>query len=182
MTRYVAYWLVPSREPLTFFQGLIETLAHSQGAPVFTPHVTIHAGESPAGEDPRPVIAHSMRGLTEVRLRTGSVAHSGLFTKTLFVQFHPSQVLSRVAADLRRLSICPSDYILDPHLSLLYKNMPAQDRETLAASLRLPLPEVSFDAVWAVAFGGTPHTAEDVKSWEVTCRFDLRDLGTEPAS
>jgi hypothetical protein len=180
MTRYVAYWLMPSGEALTFFKELIERLAHSQGSPVFTPHVTIYAGESPASEDPRPIIAQSMGGLTEVRLRTGSVAHSGLFTKTLFVQFHPSDVLSRVATDLRRLSICPSDYTLNPHLSLLYKNMPAQDRETLAAGLRLPLPEVSFDAVWSVAFGGTPHTAEDVKSWEVTYRMNLH--GAKPAS
>jgi hypothetical protein len=157
-----------------FFQELIDTLAQTHQAPVFAPHVTIYSGESPPDENPLEIIAQSTRGVQEVRLRVASILYTDAFTKTLFVQFHPSEQLGRITEHMRRLSAQPSAYRLDPHLSLLYKHMPAQDKQQLAATIQLPLTEVAFDAVWANTSAGGTRTAEDVRRWQVVCRQALR--------
>ena len=174
MPRHLSYWLVPAAQQLIFFQQLIETLAHAQQAPAFVPHLTIYSGESPATENPLSIISHAMSGVNEMRLRVGGILYSDQFTKTLFVQFHQSELLTRITENMRRLSALPSAYELNPHLSLLYKHMPADEKQSLACSLQLPMSEVSFDAVWAVESEGSPREAGDVMGWRVVCRESLR--------
>jgi hypothetical protein len=99
--------------------------------------------------------------------------YTDAFTKTLFVQFHPSELLSRMTETMRHLSARPSAYRLDPHLSLLYKHMERQDKERLATTIELPMSEVSFEAVWANASAGGTRTAEDVEGWQIVCRKGL---------
>ena len=177
MPRYVSYWLVPAMAPRTFLQECIATLAQAHQAPLFVPHVTIYSGESLLDEDPLKIIAQSTRGVRQVSLQIQGVMCDDAFTKTLFVQFCPSGDVGRITERMRLLSAQPSAYRLDPHLSLLYKHMVAQDKEALAATIQLPMSAVSFDAVWAVAADRIPRTSEDVLSWEVVC---LRNLGEAP--
>ena len=177
MSRHLSYWLVPAAQPLIFFQQLIETLAHAQQAPAFAPHLTIYSGESPATENPLSIISRAMSGVNEVRLQVGGISYSDQFTKSLFVQFHQSEHLTRITENMRRLSAFPSAYELNPHLSLLYKHMPVDGKQSLACSLQLPMSEVSFDAVWAVESEGSPREAKDVMSWRVVCRESLRMEG-----
>ena len=174
MPRTLSYWLVPAAAPLTFFQRLIETLAHAKQASAFVPHLTIYSGESPATENPLFIISRAMSGVHEVRLQVGGISYSDQFTKTLFVQFNQSEPLTRITETMRRLSAFPSAYELNPHLSLLYKHMPSDEKQSLARSLQLPMSEVSFDAVWAVESEGSMREAGDVKGWRVVCRESLR--------
>lgn len=173
MARRVSYWLVPAAPERAFFQELIETLAAAHHAPTFVPHVTVYAGESPADEGPMEIMARAASEVPAVRLRIDRILYTAAFTKTLFVQFHPSSVLDRVAEEMRRLSARPSDYVLDAHLSLIYKPMSQQEQQRLAATVQLPMAEVRFDEIWANASPGATRTAEDVRRWEVVCRHRL---------
>ena len=85
--------------------------------------------------------------------------------------------LTRITETMRHLSAFPSAYELNPHLSLLYKHMPTDEKQSLARSIQLPMSEVSFDAVWAVEFEGSPRDAGDVMGWRVVCRESLRANG-----
>jgi Cyclic phosphodiesterase-like protein len=172
--RHVSYWLVPAAAHRAFFQELIETLAHTYQAPIFVPHVTIYSGESPVDENPQEIIAQATLGVQEIRLQVDCILYTDTFTKTLFVQFHPSEPLSHMSESMRRLSARPSAYRLDPHLSLLYKHMAAQDKQRLAATIQVPMSEVSFDAVWANTSAGGTHTAEDVERWQIVSRKNLQ--------
>jgi hypothetical protein len=95
------------------------------------------------------------------------------FTKTLFVQFRPSTLLSRIMEDMRRLSVRPSEYRLNPHMSLMYKHLNSPETQRIAANIRLPMSVVCFDEVWAVVSPGITRTAEDVARWEVVSRTPL---------
>jgi 2'-5' RNA ligase len=178
MHRYVSYWLVPTEAERASFQELVNTLARTYNAPTFVPHVTIYSGESPADETPLEIIARSTPDVHGVRLYVESVSYTEEFTKTLFVQFYPSSLLSQIAENMRRLSARPSHYVLNPHLSLLYKRMSEHEKQHIAATLRLPQSEVFFDAVWAIASPGPTRTPEDVARWEVVCRKPLSTLST----
>ena len=173
MARHVSYWLVPAAEPKEFFQGLIDALGKTHQAPSFVPHVTIYSGESAAADDPQAIIAQSTWDVQEVRLDIERVSQTDLFTKSLFVQFHQSEPLTRIADRMRHLSASPSMYELNPHLSLIYKHMESRDKRAIASRLQLSTSVVLFDAVWAIGSEGTPRVEEDVRSWQVLCRKSL---------
>jgi hypothetical protein len=134
----------------------------------------VYAGNSPVEEEPLAIITQATFGVQEVRLQVAGILYTDAFTKTLFVQFHPSALLSRMTETMRRLSAQPSAYRLDPHLSLLYKDMGNPEKQHLAATIQLPMSEVCGDAIWAIVSAGSTRTAEDVKRWQVVCRHPLR--------
>jgi cyclic phosphodiesterase-like protein len=167
MQRHVSYWLVPAAAERAIFQDLITTLAHRYRAPVFVPHVTLYSGESPPDERPLDIMAQATRTVHVVQLQIERILYTDAFTKTLFVQLYPSAVLCQLTDALRRLSAMPSAYVLNPHISLLYKHMCESEQRHLAATISLALSTVSCDAVWAIASWGLTRTAADVTQWEV---------------
>jgi hypothetical protein len=171
--RHVSYWLVPAAAERAVFQDLINTLARLYNAPTFVPHVTLYAGESPADEQPLKIMAQATRAAHVVRLQVDRILYTAEFTKTLFVQFHPSPIVSQMTHTLRCLSTIPTAYALNPHLSLLYKHLRESEQRSLAATLTLSLSTVACDEVWAIVSWGPTRTAADVTRWEVVGRQPL---------
>jgi hypothetical protein len=169
----VSYWLVPAAAERPFWQQLIDTLGRTHDAPTFVPHVTIYAGDSSPQDNPLDTMTQATHDLHGVRLQIDRILYTEAFTKSLFVQFHPSEQLSRVTEALRRLSAHPSAYVLDPHLSLLYKHLPARAKHQLATTIQLPVGEIFFDEVWVNVSAGVTRTAEDVRRWAVAERRRL---------
>jgi 2'-5' RNA ligase len=169
----MSYWLVPTAVERPFWQQLIDTLGRTHDAPAFVPHVTIYAGASASQDDPLAIMTQATRDLPGVRLQVDRILYTEAFTKSLFVQFHPSAQLSRVTEAMRRLSAHPSAYVFDPHLSLLYKHLSAHEKHQLATAIQLPMCEIFFDEVWANASAGATRMAEDVRRWEIVGRQRL---------
>ena len=169
MTTNVSYWLIPSQEDRAFFQDIIDSLAQEYDAPSFTPHVTIYSGNSTPDESPAELIEKAIQGVQSFNLRVDQLLYSEEYTKSLFVQFHPSSILSRISQSLRSSSKNPSDYALNPHLSLIYKQMSEVTKKNLIASLSLPKSEVVFDEVSAISSPERTQGREDVESWKVIC-------------
>jgi len=67
----------------------------------------------------------------------------------------------------------PSDYQLDPHLSLLYAPLPAAEREHLAATLTLLLAQIRFDELRLVAIPERNDSVSAIRSWQTlaACRL-----------
>jgi 2'-5' RNA ligase len=168
----IAYWLIPSEPAHSFFQRIINGLARRYDAPVFEPHVTIHAAahraaaaENALGDAARKskVIALTPRGLDE----------SDVFIKTLFVQFAMSVELRKINDIIREAANDSLQYELKPHLSLLYKNLAATTRRELVASIKVPFSEVTFDAIKAAGCVSPTQSRADVESWRVVATASL---------
>jgi 2'-5' RNA ligase len=115
----LSFWLIPSEEDRTFFQQIIDTLAQEYGAPVFTPHVTIYSGEVPTDESLAALLEEATLGIQSFSLKVDQILYSDEFTKTLFVQFYPNPILSQISETLRSNSKTPSEFNLNPHISLI---------------------------------------------------------------
>lgn len=168
MTRQtvIAYWLIPSQPARSFFHGIINELASRYNAPVFEPHVTIHVGADDAAS-----AKHGLENATAQRkvigLRTLAIHHSSSFVKTLFVQFATSAELRQINKCIRDAGNDSCQYELNPHLSLLYKKLPARTRSKLAFSITLPFSEVHFDSLQAIRCVSPARTGADVNAWEL---------------
>ena len=167
MTTRVSFWLLPAEGDRLIFEAMIARLAQAYDAPVFAPHVTLYSGEYADHEDPGVILQQAIQGMDSVELTVDAIRTTSAFTKTLFVQFAPSEPLNTLSDRIRQLSATPSDYRLDPHLSLLYKHMPEADQQRAAETISLPQTQVSFDAVAGNVSSTPTRTRDDVERWEM---------------
>ena len=168
----VAYWLIPSEPARSFFQRMINDLARRCDAPVFEPHVTIHVGADRA-DAAKSALANAARECKLIGLTPLGIDQSDEFIKTLFVQFAMSAELSKINGIIRKAANDWSQYELKPHLSLLYKNLAVATRYELAASINVPLAEVTFDAIKAVRCVSPAESGADVEAWCVVAAASL---------
>jgi hypothetical protein len=169
----IAYWLIPSEPAHSFFQRIINDLARQCDAPVFEPHVTIHVGADRAGAVEK-ALGDVARECKHIGLTPLGIDQSDEFIKTLFLQFVMSAELLKINEIIRNAAHNPSQYELKPHLSLLYKNLAAATRRELAASINVPLSEVTFDEIKAVRCISPTQSDTDVREWRVLAAGMLR--------
>lgn len=167
MKTKVSFWLIPSDEDRLYFQEIIDTLAQEYDAPAFTPHVTIYSGEYAPKESPTALLEKATQGVQGFSLRVDQLLYTDEYTKSFFVQFHSNSSLSQISETLRNSSQIPSDFALNPHLSLIYKHLNEVIKQGLMTRLSLPKSVVFFDEVQAIATSSIVQSREDVESWKV---------------
>lgn len=155
----IVLWLLPEERASRYFRELIASLAGEFDAPDFAPHVTLGLALS---ETPDELVSEPFE------LAIIGLGYSAEFTKTLFVRFQLSTPLAKLRASL---GLDPSGY--DPHLSLLYREMPRSKKRRIAVSLQLPFSRVRFDAVRAVRCSLPVATSADVAGWKIVARRSL---------
>jgi 2'-5' RNA ligase len=168
----LTYWLIPAEPARSHFASVISDLAARFDAPVFEPHMTVH-GTTLGTEDGAAVLGQVVAGCPPYSLRLSGVGHSDEYTKTLFVQFHPSEALSRLNANFREASSIKDEYELNPHVSLIYKTMPSERRAEVANAVSFPFKEVRFDSAWAVISPAEIQSRADVEAWRVVATQKL---------
>ena len=160
----IAYWLIPSEPAHSFFQRIINDLAHRCDAPVFEPHLTIHVGAD-RSDAAKSALGDAARECKLIGLAPLGIDQSDEFIKTLFVQFAMNVELRKIADIIRAAANDSSQYQLKPHLSLLYKNLALATRSELAASITVPFPEIPFDSLQAIRCVSPTQTRADVEAW-----------------
>jgi hypothetical protein len=168
----IAYWLIPSEPAHSFFQRMINDLARQCDAPIFEPHVTIYVGADRA-DAAKNALGATARECKLIGLKPLGIDQSDEFIKTLFVQFVMSAELSKINGIIREAANDWSQFELKPHLSLLYKNLLVAIRNELAASINVPLSEVTFDAIKAVRCVSPTESCADVEEWRVVAAASL---------
>ncbi len=168
----IAYWLIPAEPARSFFQDVINDLARRYDGPVFQPHVTIFVSAN-GTEAAKRALSEAACDREQIGLEPLEISHSSKFIKTLFVQFALNTKLRLLNQVIRITAQDPSDYQLNPHLSLLYKGMSVQDRRLLASSIEVPFSEVIFDSLKAVRCISPTQSRADVEAWRVVAATSL---------
>jgi hypothetical protein len=142
---------------------MIRILAIELKAPRFEPHLTICSGP-----DTKTVrAALKMIRNEAVRLRVRGPSAGGDYTKSLFIRFTTTSVLDDLNRQLRRAARLPASALRDPHVSLLYANMPLPSKKELARTIHLPFREVIFDSIKIVRCNSSTRTPADIRGWRV---------------
>ena len=177
MKRLLAYWLLPADLERAALERMIEALAKQYNAPLFPPHLTIHAEILEAEPHPRSIqelIHAAARGVRLIVADATGIAESEKFTKTLFIEFATTPELLALAARIRELSADRADYELRPHVSLLYQHLPDAERHNLVRTLQLPVIRVVFDRLVAITGAAGADSPEDVRTWQTVAEVSLR--------
>ena len=167
----VAYWLIPAEPQRELFREIVSILAQQHGAPLFEPHMTLlvaRQNEKKAAKLLRAVKA------SPVRLKIRSVESSSKFTKSLFVRLISNKSLDDLTGMLTPASGPRFNPPRDPHMSFLYKKLPAAVKRELAATIKLPFREITFDSIKAVRCVAPTTTQREVEAWRVIATKHLR--------
>ena len=160
----ITFWLLPAAPADRFFAQLVEDLAARADAPVFEPHVTLSAGKIDEATALQ-VLPQLQQQYGPLELEVERIDSSEKLTKTLFVQFRPSEPASALSLAIAKAVGGGNDYEFNPHLSLLYKEMPLRDKAALADTVVLPFSSVTFDRVKVVAMTAPITSGEQVEAW-----------------
>jgi len=164
------YWLLPAKPERDLLCEVVRILRKEFRAPNFEPHLTLFSA-SKDRQSPKKVLRQiSMR---PIRLATRGAGFSSEFTKTLFVRFKSSDALRKLVADLNRAAKSRAKAPSDPHVSLLYKKLPASAKKQLAAVMKLPFRSVVFDSIAVVRCPSPSRTKADVDAWKILAKKSL---------
>jgi 2'-5' RNA ligase len=156
----LTYWLLPAQPAREFFRETISRLAAECDAPLFAPHLTLAVGPDSVVQAERILAGVTAR---PIELHAKGIHFTSGFTKTLFVRFDSSPALDQLRDSL---GLETRDPPFDPHVSLLYKTLPAEKQSQLAAGVHLPFQDVRFDAIEVVRCRVPVTTSADVAAWE----------------
>jgi 2'-5' RNA ligase len=168
----LTYWLSPAEPAHRYFTTLISELATRFDAPAFAPHVTVYVTKA-EDENAAELLKCVAANRAPYRLSIRDIDYSDTFTKTVFVQFRSEQEITALSAGFRSASNSQCEYRLNPHLSLLYKDMDQETKRGLAASIALPFTDVIFDRAKAVITPATISSPKDVEAWRVVAERRL---------
>lgn len=151
--RITVLWALPAAPEGAKLRAVVAELARQYDAPVFEPHLTLGLGG---------VEALARVPQRAFRLRVAALDFTAEFTKTLFLRFEPSPGLVAFRAALGLLAL--DDY--DPHLSLLYRDLPVARKAAIARQTPLPLATVLFDQLAVISCPNPTSTCADVEAWK----------------
>jgi putative hydrolase of the HAD superfamily len=169
----ITYWLLPEPSAEQVLSERISSLAAQVGAPVFSPHVTIYAGTLEPVDDIHQQLRTAISDVAPVSLRVIGIRASERLSKTLYLQFEPSAVVAELSERLRSAAVEPSDYQLDPHLSLLYAVLTLTEKERLAELEPLQFEEITFNRIQAYRMPARFDTPEAILSFDEIATFPL---------
>ena len=152
---------MPCPEDSSPFQSIIDELAVQHDAPNFPPHLTLHAGPTSRKGNPRKILESILPEQVPAKLVATGVDTSNRLAMTLFLRCRMEPELLALHAFVREQSPA-SEYRLDPHVSLLYADLPFSDKQALTNELTTPLEEIRFDRIRIVEHPSTIESKEDI--------------------
>lgn len=169
-TPYTEYtlWLTPSEPLRTSLRSIISKLCAQLDATEFEPHVTVFSGPSTDAEA-LAVAGRIAARFPPMALAARHLGHSGVYTKTLFVQFQESALLWEMFETAKTHYSRPSNYVLNPHLSLIYKKLTEARREELAATLEIPMGRYEFGRLRMIETELPIEDEGPIRRWRVLC-------------
>jgi hypothetical protein len=171
MTTVYSFWLVPEESLKNELCSIIRELATSYDASEFDPHVTIFSG--PSDDDEVHSTARSITSrFSVVEFAPQKLSYTPKLTKTLFIKLFQSEVAAHLFNIIKESISQPSDYVLDPHLSLLYKTIPEENQMEICRTLRVPSGSYCFDGLRVIETEVPITRPEQIKRWRTV--FEAR--------
>ena len=169
MKKDISIWLVPKIEQRQLLQEVIENLAQKYNSYPFIPHITVYyLGTSMRLKEAISIVNKASTGIKRFTVNAESINYSDIFTKTLFIQYSINEHLQNLYQKLKVRFQKYSDYSLNPHLSLIFKNgMSTREKEKEIKKIFYP-KSLEIDSIMVITRNGTTITKEkDVLDWEI---------------
>ena len=143
-------WYIPDENQAGALEQLIARLAQRFDAIPFYPHVTGFSGVCDTRDQARRAVDLALEYFGPFEMTVSGVGHSANFFRTLFLELEQHSIPKQVAARMAQHCPRPDGYVLEPHLSLIYKDMDQERRQALCQEIDLGYADLRFARAWLV--------------------------------
>ncbi|WP_404791034.1 2'-5' RNA ligase family protein [Altericista sp. CCNU0014] len=166
-----AVWLVPAPSDRRWLSKVIQDYAVEYDTPVFEPHLTLYSGDLQPEDNLEEIVAESAATESPITLEIMGLDYAENYFRTGFITFAPSDRLARLSRTLRDRLSHPKEYTLDPHLSLMYKDIPIEQKRLAMLRFVVSVQTVTFDTIEVVM--PSDRGWLDVAHWTEQFRYSL---------
>ncbi|MBI4009267.1 2'-5' RNA ligase family protein [Candidatus Roizmanbacteria bacterium] len=115
---------------------MIRDLSKKYKAPSFIPHLTIYGGGLTLDLDKaKKIISESIKDMQPFQVEVDKLNYSDNFWKTIFTEIKMNSQLQKIYINLRKELLNYHDYILKPHMSLIYKKLSNRQKEEIVNNI-----------------------------------------------
>jgi 2'-5' RNA ligase len=139
-------WLIPAQKDFDYFGNVINKMARKQGVPAFRPHVTLFVGQTDSLKKIEQILKNSTNLPRPFSLKTNGLDVTEAKFKTLFITLNNNEQLATLSLEIGKIAL-KNEYHFKPHLSLLYKDMPLNEKEALLKKIDLKATTITFDKI-----------------------------------
>lgn len=137
MKQLLSVWLVLEDKDKKYLQDIIQNLAKENNSPSFTPHLTLVPGIEMELEDLIKIINEVFSKTKPFNIKKINVSQSELFFKTVFIEFEINDSLKNIFNIFSSKTDKRSIEEFKPHISLIYKKMPKEEKLEIIKNLSI---------------------------------------------
>ena len=161
-----AVWLLFEDADSQYLSDTILKLSKQYSSPVFLPHITIYGLVDIDLNTLDNIVLQSINGEKPIPVEKNMLSHSDDFWKTLYVDLILNTSLQRIHKRLLTSLQSFTQYDFKPHVSLIYKQLPQNEKKFLANTLEIK-------NTFKVSSIAIQEFSKDIEKWKVVKRHDF---------
>jgi hypothetical protein len=170
------FWVRPAEPLRSQLKSVIRDLSREFNAVDFDAHCTVFCGRSSDAEASA-LAERIAKTFAPFEMQAEHLAQSSLLTKTFYVQFAKSKTLRAIFENLRDGMTAPSDYALNPHVSLLYQFISEDQRKALCSRTDIvPMGAWRFDTLRVVELDVPVTDLQPMRTWRIVGDYKLGNV------
>jgi hypothetical protein len=165
--RHFAVWLLPSEEDTVLLGEIIRDLAAQFDAPLFRPHLTLYQGVEFEEDRLAETLDSLASSLGPIDLKIRAIASSEVFYRCIFIDLIQQAMLIKISRAILLSLQHQEPYALEPHVSLLYKELSQEERTNGLSRFQFPGKTITFHAIQVVRPARQSNGWRDSTDWEL---------------
>lgn len=161
-----AIWLTFSKSDRDYLKNVIDTISKKYNSPKFEPHITVYGLINSKLDLINNVINEVAQNCNSFVVKKSNVSHSEELWKTIFIELKMNQQLKLVNENLQKHFEKILKYEFNPHISLIYKILPKEEKIKIINELNLK-NEFVVDTIAVQEF------FSDIEKWKIVKKHEL---------
>jgi 2'-5' RNA ligase len=161
-----AVWLIPEKKDKEYLGKIIKNLSQKYNSPKFLPHITIYGLVNLEPSILEVFIKSSVKNLKSFKIKNTGVGYSDQIWKSIFINIESNDDLNLINNRLTKNLNFYSSYQFDPHISLIYKQMPIPEKRKIIDDLKIK-KEFAVDKITVQKY------SENINEWKIVKEFSF---------
>ncbi len=166
-----AIWLTFSKSDREYLKNIIDKISEEHQAPKFEPHITIYGLVDSEISLIETIAKEITLNQNSFLVKKSEILQSDELWKTVFIELKTSQQLESTHKKFKKYFEKISKYEFDPHISLIYKILPIEERIKIINKLNIKKEFVVSKLAIQKFF-------PDIEKWKIVKEYDFESHQT----
>lgn len=162
-----AIWLTFSKSDRKYLKNIIDEISEKYHAPKFEPHITVY-GLIDSEINQIDKIAKVISNQNSFLVKKSEILQSEELWKTVFIELKINQQLESIHKNLKKYFEKFLKYEFNPHISLIYKILPIDERIKI-------INELKIKNEFQVSKLAVQKFFPDIEKWEIVKEYDFEN-------